>query len=225
MISIIIPVFNEAAIIQQNLNNLLCCHQEVEIIVADGGSDDQTLELAKSMGVKTLVCVPGKARQMNLAAGIASGEILLFLHADTFLPADYATFVRNILAKPNTVAGAFRLKINAPQLSLRLVEKIVNWRSHFLSLPYGDQAIFMKSEVFKDLGGFLDLPIMEDFDMMLRLRKQGKIGIAPVSVLTSPRRWQKLGVFQTTLVNQLIIIGYFLGANPHKLANFYRRIP
>ena len=225
MITIIIPVFNEAAIIQQNLQNLLSISAHVEIIVVDGGSHDQTLTLAQAMGVKTIVSRPKKSLQMNRGAAVAKGDILLFLHADTILPPDYTTLIKDTLAQPNTVAGAFRLKINAPQRSLRLVEKMVNWRSRFFALPYGDQAIFLKSYTFHDLGGFADLPIMEDFDLIQRLKKQGIIHIAPAAVLTSPRRWQKLGVFKTTLVNQLIIIGYFLGVAPQKLANFYRRIP
>jgi hypothetical protein len=106
---------------------------------------------------------------------------------------------------------------------LRWVEKLTNWRSHYCSLPYGDQGIFLKTSTFKTMGGFPELPIMEDFEFMLNLRKRGKITILPTTVLTSGRRWQKLGVFKTTIINQLVILGYFGGVNPAKLARLYHR--
>jgi len=224
-ISIIIPVFNEGAIIQQTLKNLLITSETAEIIVVDGGSQDNTLELAKAMGVKAIAISPGgRAKQMNFGAKFAQGDILLFLHADTTLPQNYTTILKDTLAKPNIIAGAFELNIDAPQLSLRLVETLVNIRSRLFSLPYGDQAIFLKASVFQALGGFPELPIMEDFVFVRGLNKQGKIAIAPQAVLTSSRRWQKLGVVKTTLVNQLIIIGYFLGVPIERLANFYRKV-
>ncbi len=125
------------------------------------------------------------------------------------------------LIKP--IAGAFELEIKGNLRGLRLVEKFVNWRSHFLSLPYGDQAIFLRAETFWQLGGFPDLPIMEDFQLIQQLKKLGKVAIAPAKVQTSARRWQKLGVWQTTMINQLVIIAFFLGVSPQKIADFYRR--
>ncbi len=126
------------------------------------------------------------------------------------------------LIKP-IVAGAFELEIKGNLRGLRLVEKLVNWRSHFLSLPYGDQAIFLRAETFWQLGGFPDLPIMEDFQLIQQLKKLGKVAIAPAKVQTSARRWQKLGVWQTTLINQLVIIAFFCGISPQRISNFYRR--
>jgi rSAM/selenodomain-associated transferase 2 len=160
---------------------------------------------------------------MNAGAAVASGDILLFLHADTHLPTSFDTLVRQALQNAGTVAGAFELRIDAQLRGLRLVEKMVNMRSHFLSMPYGDQAIFLKAATFHDLGGFPDLPIMEDFELMLGLRRQGRITIVPAPVVTSGRRWQKLGVVKTTLINQLIIAGYFLGVPPAQLVRWYRR--
>lgn len=225
MISIIIPVFNEGAIIQQTLQNLLLTDETVEIILVDGGSQDNTKELAKAMGVKAITLSPGnRAKQMNFGAKLAQGDILLFLHADTTLPKNFISIIQDTLGQPNTIAGAFELNIDAPQLSLRLVETLVNLRSRLFSLPYGDQAIFLKASVFQMSGGFPELPIMEDFVFVRRLNKQGKIAIAPQAVLTSSRRWQKLGVVKTTLVNQLMIIGYFLGVPIERLANFYRQV-
>jgi len=222
-ISVIIPVFNEAGIIQASLFPLLN-DSDIEIIVVDGGSSDKTQEIAEKMGIKVIVSpVKGRANQMNLGAKFATGEILLFLHADTQLPPTYPTIIREILSQPQTVAGAFKLKIDGERLSLRLVEMLVEWRSRFFSLPYGDQAIFLKASIFQEVGGFTNLPIMEDFELIRRLQRLGKIAIASASILTSSRRWDKLGVFQTTLINQLVILGYFLGISPVKLAELYRR--
>ncbi|ACK71866.1 glycosyl transferase family 2 [Gloeothece citriformis PCC 7424] len=225
LISIIIPVLNEGKKIEKTLVRL--GHDlDIEIIVVDGGSQDQTVKIAQDLGVKVISCpVSRRADQMNLGASVATGEILLFLHADTILPDDYKNWVKLTLSQPQIIAGAFQLGIESEQLALRLIEVMVNWRSRFLSLPYGDQAIFVDSGVFQQMGGFADLPIMEDFEWVQRLRRRGKIGIAPVSVLTSDRRWRKLGVFQTTLINQLVILGYYLGVSPDKLATFYRKKP
>ena len=221
-ISIIIPVLNEAAIIEDTLRQLRLSSEE-EVIVVDGGSQDRTVSLAQAQGVKVICTALGRAHQMNQGAAVATGEILLFLHADTRLPPNYATLVRDALAAPKTVAGAFQLKIDDKGRSLRLVEKMVNGRSRFLNLPYGDQAIFLKADLFREMGGFTLLPIMEDFEFVRHLQQRGRITIVPAAVLTSGRRWQKLGVFKTTVINQLIVIGYFLGVPPATLAYWYGR--
>jgi rSAM/selenodomain-associated transferase 2 len=238
LISIIIPVLNEAAIIQRILGQLTK-NPQVEIIVVDGGSSDRTIDLARQMtrgnaevssaystpvlDVKVLtVANLGRAAQMNAGAAIARGEYLLFLHVDTVLPLNYLELVKETLAQPQVIAGAFELGIDSAAKSLRLVEFFVKMRSHLCSLPYGDQAIFLTKKVFLEIGGFPNLPIMEDFELVRRLKRQGKIAIAPARVITSPRRWQKLGVWRTTIINQLIIIGYYLGISPVKLKNFYR---
>ena len=193
----------------------------VEIIVADGGSRDGTVQIARSAGVKVISGPAGRASQMNAGARAACGEILLFLHADTLLPGGFDAMVVRELAREGVVAGAFPLKIDGTGASLRWVEKGVNWRSRFLCLPYGDQAIFIKNKLFWEIGGFPEIPIMEDFALMHRLRRLGKVAIAPAPVLTSPRRWQKLGVLRAILINQLIIIGYLLGVPPARLARWY----
>lgn len=221
-ISIVIPVLNEAPTISQVIS-IAQTATNVEIIVADGGSSDGTPEIAKSLGVQVVFTTPGRATQMNEGAAAATGDILLFLHADTHLPEGFDTCVRQALAKGGTVGGAFELKIDAPLPSLRLVEKGVNCRSHFLQMPYGDQAIFLKTATFNQIGGFPDLPVMEDFEFVRRLKKQGRIEIVPQPVLTSARRWQQLGVLKTTAINQIVIIAYFLGVSPDRLAFWYKR--
>lgn len=219
-ISIIIPALNEAPTIARVISTAQNA-KNVEIIVADGGSSDGTPEIAKSLDLRVIFSTMGRATQMNAGAAAATGDILLFLHADTLLPEGFDTWVRQALAKAGTVGGAFELKIDAPLPSLRLVEKGVNWRSRFLQMPYGDQAIFLKTATFNEMGGFRDLPVMEDFEFVRRLKKQGRIEIVPQAVLTSARRWQQLGVLKTTAINQILIIAYFLGVSPDRLAFWY----
>lgn len=222
-ISIIIPVFNEALIIQEVISKLLD-RSNLEIIVVDGGSQDKTVELVKELEVNLILSsVAGRAIQMNLGAASATGEILLFLHADTQLPIGYQETIIEILSRPQTIAGAFELAIAGQEKSLRFIERMVNWRARFLSLPYGDQALFLKTSIFQEMGGFSTLPIMEDFEFIQRLKKRGKIAIATTKVITSSRRWQKLGVWKTTFINQLIILGYYLKIPPKKLARLYGR--
>jgi rSAM/selenodomain-associated transferase 2 len=222
MISIIIPVLNEAAIIKPTLSQLQK-QLGIEIIVVDGGSQDNTVNLAQQTGVKVITVVgKNRAAQMNAGADIATGEVLLFLHIDTQLPSDFCDLATKTLKQPGVIASAFELAIAGEDMALRWIEILVKLRSHLLSLPYGDQAIFLKKQTFIQLGGFANLPIMEDFEFIQRLKRQGKIAIAPAQVTTSDRRWQKLGVWQTTLINQLMIAGYYLGISPTKLNNFYR---
>jgi rSAM/selenodomain-associated transferase 2 len=222
-LSIVIPVLNEEVVIQETLSRLQS-ESDIEIIVVDGGSQDRTVILAQALGIKVIISpLPGRANQMNFGAKEATGDIILFLHADTRLPSEYPKLISETLLNPKTIAGAFELVIDSQQKSLRLVETMINLRSRFLSLPYGDQAIFLKTSIFQEMGGFANLLIMEDFEFVQRLKKRGKIAIAPAKVITSGRRWQKLGVFKTTLINQLIIIGYYLGISPSKLARLYGR--
>jgi uncharacterized protein len=160
---------------------------------------------------------------MNRGAAIAQSDILLFLHADTQLPEHFLPLIQDTLAQPQVVAGAFELAIASDQPRLRWVEWAVKWRSRLCQLPYGDQGIFLKAEVFWQLGGFADLPIMEDFDLIKRLHKLGKVAIVPAAVTTSARRWQRLGVWKTTVINQLVIAAYYLGVRGDRLARLYRR--
>lgn len=228
IISIIIPVFNEAKNIQIFLKQFKN-NSEIEIIIVDGGSTDKTKakiteSTINNRQIKLVTSSQlGRANQMNYGAALARGEILLFLHADTILPVNYQQIAQSSLKRKNVIVGAFQLSINSPKKSLRLVERMVNLRSRFLSLPYGDQGFFITKDNFKRLGGFADLPIMEDFDFIQKAKSNGKIVIADAAVMTSSRRWQRLGVLKTTIINQVIIIGYYLKISPDKLRNFYHR--
>ncbi len=223
MISVIIPVFNEEAIIEKTLGQFPF-NPELEIILVDGGSEDNTLELARSFPVKILTSPrKGRAFQMNWGAEQSVGEILLFLHADTILPPDFPERIQQTLCQSDVIAGAFELGIDGEDGRLRWVERMVKLRSRLLQLPYGDQGIFLKRRVFRAIDGFAPLPIMEDFDLIQRLKARGNIAIVPSPVITSARRWQKLGVVRTTLINQLIILGYYLKIPPQQLANLYKK--
>lgn len=221
-ISIIIPTLNEA----KNIEGAIASTQpsvNIEIIVVDGGSIDDTVEICQSLGVKVISSSPGRAVQMNAGAAVAIGEILLFLHADTRLSLGFDAQIRQVLSQSKIVAGAFDLQIDASPLVFRLVEWGVKWRSRLFQMPYGDQAIFLTKKVFHEIGGFLELPIMEDFELMRQLHSRGRIVIINTTIMTSARRWLQKGVLKTTLLNQIIIIAYLLGVSPKKIHSWYRR--
>lgn len=220
-ISVIIPTLNEA----DNLAATLVPLQNIpglEVIVADGGSSDATLAIAETAGVKIVTSRPGRSYQQNRGVAAATGAILLFLHADTILPTGFSQMIRHCLRQNKVVAGAFSLAINAPGAAINFIATMANCRAKLLQLPYGDQALFMTKENFMKIGGFPEIEIMEDFALIGKLRKLGRIKILPTAVITSGRRWQKLGIIRTTLINQMIVIGYLLGRAPTSLANWYR---
>ena len=217
-VSIIIPTWNEASTLHACLP---AASADVEVIVADGGSRDGTVEVAEARGCKVCITAPGRARQMNAGAEIASGDIFVFLHADTRLPGNFVVHVRRILSEPNTVAGAFRLQIDSRLRRIRLIERLANWRSVHWQMPYGDQAIFLRAKDFGADGGFPDLPIMEDVELIRRLRKRGRIRTAPVPVVTSARRWEEWGVWKTMLLNQACIAAYYWGISPSRIRDWY----
>ena len=222
IISIIVPTRNEADRIGRLLPELLAV-PDVELLLVDGGSSDSTIDVAKSLGARVLSSSPGKAEQMNAGAEIAHGNILLFLHCDTKLAPGFVGQVRDALNQQGISAGAFQLSIDGKGFGLRVIEWLVNFRSKILQMPYGDQGIFVTTDMFFSVGAFPSQPIMEDFELMRRLKRKGKIKILPLHATTSARRWEKLGIMRTTVINQAIILGYLLGVNPEKLAGWYRR--
>ncbi|MCP4371347.1 MAG: glycosyltransferase family 2 protein [Deltaproteobacteria bacterium] len=160
--------------------------------------------------------------QQNLGAKAATGRVLLFLHADTLLPAGYVNDIFKVMMDRKTVAGAFRFKTNLDYPVMKLIEFVANIRSRYLKLPYGDQGLFILKSVFESVGGFPEVPIAEDLYFLRRLPRYGRIRIAPVYALTSARRWQTLGLFRTTLINYIILIGCCLGVSSHVLAGLYK---
>ena len=221
-ISVIIPTLNEAGCLPQTFRSLPDA-ANLEVIVVDGGSNDGTADVAERAGARVLRLPPGRALQMNAGAAAARGSVLLFLHADTRLPRGFFSAVEAEMRKPGVVGGAFRLRIDAPGWPLRIIEGAVHIRSCVLQVPYGDQGIFVRKETFQELGGFAMLPIMEDVDFIRRLRRLGRIRIVPLSATTSGRRWQELGPWKTTWINQKIVFGYCIGISAQRLADWYHR--
>jgi rSAM/selenodomain-associated transferase 2 len=221
-LSVIIPALNEADNIRATLRSLRT-DPESEIIVVDGGSSDATRDIALAEGVTVLRTPRGRARQQNLGATAASGEILFFLHADTQAPPDYAGLIRRALQTPGVSAGAFSLAIAGDRPGLQAVAAIANLRSRWLHLPYGDQGLFLPVRLFFRLGGFPEQPIMEDYILVRHAQRHGRVLTLPETVLTSGRRWQQVGLWQTTYINQLMILGYHLGVAPATLVRLYRR--
>jgi rSAM/selenodomain-associated transferase 2/rSAM/selenodomain-associated transferase 1 len=220
-LSVIIPALNEAGLIGSTLAALAKA-SPAEVLVVDGGSKDGTPGIAAAAGARVLHARPPRAIQMNAGAAAASGAQLVFLHADTRLPQDFGAQVRRTLALPGAAAGAFRLKIEGAGRGLRLIEQVANLRSRTLGLPYGDQALFLTREAFWQAGGFPSLAIMEDYALICSLRRRGRILLAPGNALTSDRRWRKLGILRTWLINQAIIAAYTLDVPPERLAAWYR---
>ncbi len=221
-LSIIIPTLNEAERIKETIPRLRLS-EEVEIVVVDGGSRDNTVKLARALGARVLVTDASKAVQMNAGVAASVGEVLLFLHADTHLPDNFDIKVLQAVGQDGFCVGAFSLRIGSNARGLRVIECVANWRSRFLQMPYGDQALFVCRDLFNEIGGFPDIPIMEDFELIRRLRRKGKVTILPDSVITSPRRYLNFGILKTWCLNQIIIAAYYLGVPTERLACWYRR--
>lgn len=220
-LTVIIPTLNEEMNLQRALDSVGSPSDNLELIVVDAGSSDHTIEIAQRHGCKVFVGNPGRAIQMNAGAAIATGEHLLFLHADTRLPTDYRVEVERVLSSP-VACGAFPLQIEAPGIALRMVESGVAFRSRLLQMPYGDQALFFRSADFYEQNGFKPMSIMEDYELVARMRRVGKVGLASQPVKTSARRWLKKGIARTTWINQLCVLAYRLGFSDKTIARMYR---
>ena len=193
-----------------------------EIIVVDGNGTS-TLDLIESLHVKKVSSKKGRANQMNEGAKHATSEVLLFLHVDTILPQSALLHVKEVLKQKDVVAGAFDLGFDTQKKSLKFIAKVASWRSRKTRLPYGDQAIFIKKEVFERVGGYENIALMEDVNLMQKLKKlKLKIEIINQKVITSPRRYEKNGILFNLLKNWVLISLYFLGVDPNRLAKFYK---
>lgn len=220
-LTVVIPACDEEALLPGTIASL-GAYPGVEAILVDGGSRDGTREIAAASGLRVLAGEPPRAWQMNAGAALAAGEVLLFLHADTRLPPGYPKIVRRVLERPGLAAGAFRLGIDAPGRGLRLIERGAAWRCRLFGLPYGDQALFLRRESFWEEGAFPPLALFEDFAFARRLRRRGRIALAPAAVATSARRWLRLGVGRAWLINQALVAAFLAGVPPWRLARWYR---
>ncbi len=223
--SIIIPVINEEAVINSALDHVgnIRAGASVEIIVVDGDPEGSTIRAIRDGHVKTAVGKRGRGRQMNRGAALARGDILIFLHADTRLPSGAFGFIDRALRDPARPAGAFDLSIANRRPVYRMLAGIASCRSRLTRIPYGDQAFFFRRDYFHAMGGFSDIPLMEDVEIMRRLKRRGAgIAIIDRPVTTSARRWEKEGIIKCTLRNWLLISLYLAGASPERLAKFYK---
>ena len=216
-VSVIIPTLNEVANLTRLLP-LLQTAQPLEILIADGGSTDATATVAETHGARLIRCERGRARQMNTAAEEARGEHLLFLHADTDPPPNFSQLIAERLDGAGVAAGAFRFALREHVIGRAVIEKLVAWRCAKRHLPYGDQGLFLRRSIFQSLGGFPDWPILEDVDLVRKLRRIGRIVITPEASATSARRWKTGGVIRTFLRHQLILTGHRVGVPPESLA-------
>lgn len=222
MISIIIPVLNDKEELLRCLRNLQNI-AAAEILVIDGGSSDGSPEEAEKFGVKVIRTGPGRARQMNVGAGLAGGDILLFLHVDTVLPLRFMNVIQEAVGDGKAVGGAFSFSLDGPGVFYRFIEKTANFRSRHLGVVFGDQAIFAGRGAFKAAGGFPDLPVMEDCALVDCLKKEGRFILLPQKALTSARRWEEAGPFRNTIVNVVITWAYRLGISPERLKSWHTR--
>lgn len=224
-ISVIIPVYHETDMINATIAHLKSMGQpeDAEIIVVDGHPQGDTIDQVADATVRCFSAKKGRGAQMNKGAVEANGRILVFLHADTTLPSNAFWHIKRSMTDSRVAAGAFTLGIASTHAVFRLIGKGAAMRTRLTRIPYGDQAIFMERSFFLELGGFKDIPIMEDVELMQRVKKSGKrIVIIPQKVKTSPRRWQKEGVIYCTLRNWGLICLYHLGVPPQRLVKYYR---
>ncbi|MHB8730030.1 MAG: TIGR04283 family arsenosugar biosynthesis glycosyltransferase [Sulfuricaulis sp.] len=233
-VAVIVPVLNEAQGLAQSLLNLIEQHRFDEIIVVDGGSTDASVEIvcklmardgADVRPVPYLFQAPrGRARQMRAGAQAASADVLLFLHADTVLPPKTDVLIRDAIQRGH-LWGRFDVRLSGGQRLLRIVERLMNWRSAVSGIVTGDQAMFVRRDVYRMLGGFAPIPLMEDIEFSRRLKWTGRPACLRGPVVVSSRRWERRGVIRTVLLMWYLRLAYWLGVSPARLARRYYRRP
>ncbi|OQW35400.1 MAG: hypothetical protein A4E19_01120 [Nitrospira sp. SG-bin1] len=227
-ISVIIPTLNEEKSLPLTLE-CLSASTLAEVIIVDGGSTDGTLSLAQEFCARTanarvIEAPQGRARQMNEGAKASQGEILLFLHADTQLPAQAGRIVESALSKRTAVGGRFNVRFDSPSMWGRVISSFMNRRSRLTGIATGDQALFVRRHVFELLGGFSEIPLMEDIEFSTRLQQAGPTVALRDTVVTSFRRWDTQGPLRTILLMWILRFLYWAGVSPHRLQNFYAAI-
>jgi len=223
--SIVVPVFHEKERINDLIESLnhLDSDKNIEIIVVDGSQERDTLRAIHSNQIVKISSGKGRAIQMNAGAFIAKGAILIFLHADTELPIRALKKIHSLMERTDYVGGAFDLGIKSDKLIYKAIGTLSSLRSRLSRIPFGDQAIFIRKEYFNQIGGYKEIPLMEDVELMKRIKKAGnRIWIFCDRVMTSPRRWEKEGVIYCTVRDWVLRILYFLGVSPYHLVKYYK---
>jgi rSAM/selenodomain-associated transferase 2 len=220
-VSIIVPVLRDAVPLAQLLTRLRQVGH-VEVVVATGDAADPALEAVRHMwpAVRWVDCLPGRGRQMNAGAERATGQWLLFLHADARLGEGWLDEIRRA-DEDAAVGGCYRLEIDSPRWQARLIEHGVRWRVRWLGLAYGDQGLFIRRDLFRAIGGYRPMPVMEDADLVRRMRRHGRWRRASVGVSVSARRWERDGWLRRTVSNLRILLLYLAGRSPERLAALY----
>jgi rSAM/selenodomain-associated transferase 2 len=223
--SIIVPVLHESDKIDLLIDHLnsLECREGSEIIVVDGSPELDTIDAIRSEQVIKLKSAKGRGRQMNVGASVARGEILIFLHADTELPTGALRKIASVVGQDKYVGGAFELGIKSEKFAHKSLARLASLRCRLTRIPYGDQAIFIRRDYFNRIGGYREISLMEDVELMRRIKHIGKkICILPDRVMTSARRWDEEGFVFVLLRNTILFTLYILGVSAEKLARFYR---
>jgi rSAM/selenodomain-associated transferase 2 len=220
ILSVVVPTLDEGASLPPTL---AAARQPgvAELIVVDGGSRDDTVAVARSLADRVLESVRGRARQMNAGAAAARGDVLLFLHADTRLPPGYPALVTRALGHGDAVGGRFDLRLDADGVAYRILERAISLRSRVTGVATGDQAIFVRRDVFARLGGFPPLPLMEDIALCRALKRAGRMVALREAVVTSARRWERDGIIRTVVLMWALRAGYYAGISPARLARAY----
>jgi rSAM/selenodomain-associated transferase 2 len=219
-VSVIIPTLNEQEWIAGAVESAFAAGA-AEVIVADGASDDRTTRHATAAGARVLLTERMRAKQLNLGAHAATHDVLIFLHADTRLPAGAADAVETVLQR--TEFGGFRISFIEPSRKLAFAAAAINLRTRLTRCPWGDQAQFIRRETFLEIGGFNEMPLMEDYELAIRMKRRGLTAILPMTVTTSGRRFLRKGLVRTAARNWRTVLGYRMGADIDDLARRYRR--
>jgi rSAM/selenodomain-associated transferase 2 len=220
-LSVIVPTLDEEATIASTLAHARR-PGDVELVVVDGGSRDETVHVARPLADRVLDAPRGRAAQMNAGAAAARGAVLLFLHADTRLPDDYPALVADALAPADVVGGRFDIRLDAPGLAYRVIERLIGLRSRLTGVATGDQAIFVRRDAFVRVGGYPAIPLMEDIALCRALKRAGRMAALRDVVVTSARRWQRDGLVRTVALMWTLRLAYYAGVSPARLARAYR---
>jgi rSAM/selenodomain-associated transferase 2 len=226
--SVIIPVLHEEKSITTCIDQLKTMDSDAsfEIIVVDGDPSGSTINIISDTIIQKIVSDPNRGKQMNKGADYARGDILVFLHVDTVLPKNAFILIQNVLQQQKYVGGAFSLRFDSEKKSLKLIANYSTFRSYITRLPYGDQVIFLRKEIFEELGGYAPIPLMEDIEFMKRIRKgKHKIKILSEKVTTSSRRLETEGILYSMIRNLVIITLYHCGVSAYRLKKIYPDIP